>query len=195
MGAMPSYSTKFKARMVQRMVGPGAVTATDLAEETGISQSTLSAWLREARTLGGKMVDTSSPAPAAPAAAVAVTTPTTTPPTSAPRTRKPQEQLRILALADTLNPEELGAMLRREGLHAAELEAWRSAVIAALQGQVPSAAATTSAADRRRIQSLERELDRKEKALAETAALLVLQKKVRLYLEGEDERTDDRSGR
>ena len=161
---MPSYSTKFKARMVQRMVGPGAVTATDLAEETGISQSTLSAWLREARTLGGKMPDTPSPAPATPAAAVVVTAPTTTPPTSAPRARKPQEQLRILALADTLNPEELGAMLRREGLHAAELEGWRSAVIAALQGQAPSAAATTSAADRRRIQSLERELDRKEKA-------------------------------
>lgn len=35
--------------------------------------------------------------------------------------------------------------------------------------------------DRRRIKELERELNRKEKALAETAALLVLAKKYRAF--------------
>ena len=41
---------------------------------------------------------------------------------------------------------------------------------------------------RRQIRNLERELTRKEKALAETAALLVLSKKARaIWGEGEDE--------
>jgi hypothetical protein len=41
--------------------------------------------------------------------------------------------------------------------------------------------------DRRRIKELERELHRKDKALAETAALLVLSKKLQaIFHEGED---------
>lgn len=50
---MPAYSKKFKEQMLRRMLGPNPITATDLAEETGISQSTLSAWLREAPCLTG----------------------------------------------------------------------------------------------------------------------------------------------
>lgn len=186
---MPTYTKKFKVRMVQRMLGPNALSATALAEETGISQSTLSAWLRELRTISVPMDDAHKPPTVSPAAV-----PTTTP-ASPTRARSPQEQLRILARADSLSGDELGVMLRREGLHAAELEAWRSAVVDALQGRTPAPTQATSAADRKRIQHLERELARKEKALAEAAALLLLQKKVRAYLGDEDERTDDRSER
>ena len=186
---MPTYTKKFKVRMVQRMLGPNALSATALAEETGISQSTLSAWLRELRTISVPMDDAHTPPTPSPAAV-----PTTTP-ASPTRARSPQEQLRILARADSLSGDELGAMLRREGLHAAELEAWRSAVVDALQGRTPAPTQATGAADRKRIQHLERELARKEKALAEAAALLLLQKKVRAYLGDEDERTDDRSER
>ena len=137
---MPAYSKKFKEQMLRRMLGPNPITATDLAEETGISQSTLSAWLREARTLGGTRAD----APDAPtrSASSASAVPTTTPPTRL-HTRTPQDQLRILVLADTLSGEELGAMLRREGLHAAELEAWRTTVFSALLGRAPTPAPTT----------------------------------------------------
>ena len=107
--------------------------------------------------------------------------------------RSPQEQLRILALASSLTGDEMGAMLRREGVHAAELDAWRGAVLEALRGRAPAPA--TSTADRKHIQHLERELARKEKALAEAAALLLLQKKVRVYLGDEDERTTEKSER
>ena len=41
------YTETFRARMVRRMLGPKAVTATELAKETGVSQPTLSRWLRE----------------------------------------------------------------------------------------------------------------------------------------------------
>lgn len=45
------YSQKDRLRMVQRMVGPDAVSAGYLAAETGIAQSTLSRWLRAAGTV------------------------------------------------------------------------------------------------------------------------------------------------
>ena len=45
------YSEVMKARMIKRMTGPRAVTASALAEEMGIPQPTLSRWLREASTV------------------------------------------------------------------------------------------------------------------------------------------------
>jgi len=185
---MPRYSKEFKSRMVQRMMGPPAMDATALAAEVGISHSSLSDWLREARTLAGMTRSTTQTQdPSAPDAV-----PTTTPAGST-GARNPHDQLRILALAGSLTGDEMGAMLRREGVHAAEFDGWRGAVLEALRGRAPAPA--HHAADRKRIQELERELARKEKALAEAAALLLLQKKVRSYLGDEDARTNDRSDR
>jgi len=48
--------------------------------------------------------------------------------------------------------------------------------------------------DVKRIRSLEKELRRKDKALAETAALLVLKKKVQEIWGDEDENTTRRNG-
>ena len=47
------YSEKFKSRMVAKMVGPHAVSASVLAAEVGMSQPTLSRWVREAHTVPG----------------------------------------------------------------------------------------------------------------------------------------------
>jgi hypothetical protein len=58
----------------------------------------------------------------------------------------------------------------------AELDAWKQDAIAGL-GEPRAASAAEARQDRRRVNELERELHRKDKALAETAALLVLSKK------------------
>ena len=55
-------------------------------------------------------------------------------------------------------------------------------------GEPRAASAVEARQDRRRVKELERELHRKDKALAETAALLVLRKKLNaVFREGEDE--------
>jgi hypothetical protein len=100
-----------------------------------------------------------------------------------PSTRQPQEwsideKIRILAQAGRLTGTELTALLEREGLLLAEYEQWRLAL--AEEGRA-------SVATTRRIRVLERELARKEKALAEAAALLVLKKKVNQLREGADD--------
>lgn len=183
---MAEYSEAFKSKMVQRMMGPRALTASALAEEVGLNQSTLSRWLRAARGSLGSMSKDSSAKNSAPPG-----------PAAAPKARRaedwsPEERLRIVVEAGRLSDAELGAFLRREGLHEATLREWRSA---ALEGLAPQRVGSRvkRSAEQKRVRELERELRRKDKALAETAALLVLQKKVQAIWGDGDDDTEQRS--
>jgi transposase len=70
------------------------------------------------------------------------------------------------------------AWCRENGVYAQQLQQWRSSATQALAAPDEARASPLQTReDRRRIQALERELRRKDKALAETAALLVLSKK------------------
>lgn len=75
-----------------------------------------------------------------------------------------------------LSEVERGEYCRQRGLYPEPLEAWRRTGEQANGGQA-APRSKSDTADQRRIRELERELSRKEKALAETAALLVLRKK------------------
>jgi transposase len=98
------------------------------------------------------------------------------------RTWDVAQKARIVAQAVGLEGDELATYLEQEGVKLVELEGWR----AALDDRETSSIAMT-----RRVRSLERELARKERALAEAAALLLLKKKVDLlYQEAEDDDTD-----
>jgi hypothetical protein len=109
------------------------------------------------------------------------------PPSRRPNDWKPTDKLRILAETEGLEGEELGVVLRREGLHEADLAEWRQAAIAALGGGAKPA---QGSAEGRRVRELEKQLRRKDKALAEAAALLVLQKKVQAIWGDEDDDTN-----
>ena len=76
-------------------------------------------------------------------------------------------------------PEPADSPRVAEGVHAAELEQWRETVVDGAKSALESGAARSSSrgADTKWIKDLERELRRKDRALAETATLLVLQKK------------------
>ena len=72
-----------------------------------------------------------------------------------------------------LEDEQRGIFLRKQGLHEAHIEQWKRDLIAGLK----SRALNKKDPRDKKIRELEKELGRKEKALAETAALLVLKKK------------------
>ena len=171
------YSEKFRARMVEKMAGPPAMTALALAAETGVCQPTLSRWLREATTLRQKMAKRQDNEEQKLVAADATT-------------RTAQEKFSLVLEAAAVPEAELGEWLRRKGVHAAQLEEWRTQAMAGLTGAAKRSKETT--ADARHIRELERELARKDKALAEAAALLVLQKKVRAIWADEDDDTDEK---
>ena len=78
------------------------------------------------------------------------------------------------------------AWCREHGVYPTELETWKQDAIGGL-GEPRETESAAVKQDRRRIKELERELHRKDKALAETAALLVLSKKLSaIFHEGED---------
>jgi transposase len=96
-----------------------------------------------------------------------------------------EQKARMLAEASNLSGDPLRAYLEREGVRVADFERWRIA----LEEDGRESAATT-----KRIRNLERELARKEKALAEAAALLVLKKTVTHLSHDEDDDTDAPNG-
>ena len=72
-----------------------------------------------------------------------------------------------------------GAWCREHGVYPAEVDKWRASATAALsEPEEERASPQATRQDRKRIKELERDLLRKDRALAETAALLVLSKKV-----------------
>lgn len=172
------YSKKFKSRIVAKMVGPHAVSATALAPGLGISQPTLSRWLREARTVSAmskksqRSKDHARP--------------------RRPQDWSPEEKLRVVVESRGLTDEELGAFLRKEGLHQVQLDEWSETARSSLSVRKGSKKAS---AESKRIRELERELGRKEKALAEAAALLILKKKAQAIWGDEDDDTEPRNGR
>jgi hypothetical protein len=82
-----------------------------------------------------------------------------------------------------------GAWCRQHGVFPAELDKWRTSATAALaEPEEARASPQATRQDKKRIKELERDLMRKDRALAETAALLVLSKKVAaIFNKGEDE--------
>jgi len=168
------YNEGFKARMIQRMAGPEGITATALSREVGIGQPTLSRWLRE-RSLGGMMTDDQL---------------------RTRRTWTATEKLRVVQEASQLKDDKLGELLRREGIHEANLAEWTETGNAGALARLAPAKRSRSrrTPEQKRIDELEKELTRKEKALAEVTALLVLKKKVQeLWGDGDDD-TDTRRG-
>jgi transposase len=110
-----------------------------------------------------------------------------------PQDKSAEEKLKIVMEAETVAEDQLGAFLRRNGIHEAQLREWRAMMLSGLQK--PARPSSKSSVENRRIHELEKELLRKDKALAEAAAILILKKKVQSIWGGEDEPTDKRSGR
>jgi transposase len=96
-------------------------------------------------------------------------------------------RLQAVIVTAAMDEATRSAWCREQGLYPAELDAWKRDAIAGL-GEPRAANAVEARQDHRRIKELERELHRKDKALAETAALLVLSKKLSaVFHQGEDE--------
>lgn len=158
---MARYGKRFKERVVAQLLPPESASLEAVAQRVGIGVATLERWRAEALALpAGGAADR-------PWSAVA----------------------RLEALIVTASMDETcrNGWCRERGIYGNELEGWRQDAIAGL-GPVRDAGAKEAREDRRRIKELERELRRKDKALAETAALLVLSKKVAaIFHKGEDE--------
>lgn len=181
------YSQMYKRKMIQKMTGPDAISATALSKQVDVSQTSLSKWLKNAgiEPSFGFPNNTSDDKDQM---------------SQIMTTRRPEDwtceqKLAAVLEAAALSDEQLGAFLRSKGLHETHLQQWRLQMLNGLEKK-PAAAKkpNRSRTDVNKIKALEKELKRKDKALAETAALLVLKKKVQQIWGDEDDDTGKGSG-
>ena len=161
------YSRERKEAILKKMMPPHHRPIPQLAEEEGISAATLYLWRAQARVQGRLLPDGSTGSSGW------------------------QAREKFAAVLETagLNEAERAEYCRKRGLYPEQLLAWRSACEQATEGEAARSRTIRelTQADKRRIKDLERELARKEKALAETAALLTLRKKAQaIWGDGED---------
>jgi transposase len=163
---MQYYPEGFKKAMVVKMTAAGGQSATSLAKQEGVPQSTLSRWLREYATVGMKGESMTQ---------------------RRAQDWSAEEKLEAILEYERTPEEQRGVFLREKGLHEATLERWKKETLQAMKLQ--GLAGGKKDPQRKRIAALERELRRKDAALAEAAALLVLKKKAdALWGESKDER-------
>ena len=163
---MPRYSEERKEAVLRKMLPPNNRALNELAAEEGISEATLYNWRRQARARGRLLPDADA----------------------GPEGWSTADKFAAVVETAALNAAELGEYCRQRGLYPQQVQAWRAACEQANDWERArvSRGRAREAEQRRRIRTLERELRQKEKALAETAALLVLSKKV-AAIWGEDE--------
>jgi transposase len=174
------YSKAFRTLMVQKMTVPDRPDVESLSAEVGVPQSTLYRWVADA----GKLIPQIEVAPS----------PTIEQTQRPSRMKRPQDwsaeaKLAAVMEAAALSDGELGAFLRSKGIHEAQLQEWRELMLSGLNPS--SVQRTKTKKETKRVRELEKELRRKDKALAETAALLVLKKKAQEIWGDEDDDTED----
>jgi transposase-like protein len=159
-----TYSAELKNSIVARMLPPHTVGVPQLVRETGIPRDTLYGWRRQAVGQGAVA------SAAAPPLGI----------------WSSEEKFSAVVETASLNELELGEYCRRRGIFPEQLGAWREACRQANAALPSKAQQAELRAEREQVQQLTRELAYKDRALAEAAALLVLQKKVRAIWEASE---------
>lgn len=115
-------------------------------------------------------------------------------PSRRPQDWSPEEKFQVVLEAASMPEEQLGAYLRSKGIHEAQLSQWRSQMLRGLQEKPFSRKEGRKPKEIKEINELKKELTRKDKALAEAAALLILKKKAQAIWGDEDDDTAKKNG-
>jgi transposase-like protein len=162
------YSAERKEAVLKKMLPPNNKPLSELSKEEGISEATLYNWRKGARAQG-RLLPKGSVTPEGWSA---------------------KDRFGAVIETAAMNEAQLGEYCRQRGLYPEQVKAWRLACEQATTDWERESVHRLSHAvrgERKRNKVLERELARKERALAEAAALLVLRKKAQaIWGEGED---------
>lgn len=153
---MPSYSPELKEQMVRKMMPPRSQSVATISRETGISAPTLYAWKKHFRDQGFVV------------------------PSKSTQPDRWDSKAKLAAVIHTslMNEAERSAYCREHGLYVEQLDAWKQA-FESLDASGGAVDRSELLRERKKSHQLAKELLRKERALAEAAALLTLSKKAR----------------
>ncbi|WP_405121373.1 IS3 family transposase [Pseudomonas petroselini] len=159
---MPFYSEERKAALLKMMLPPLSLSASEVARREGCSDMSLHYWRKQAAARGSQLSENKQ----------------------SPESWSAESKLMAVIESSALSELELSEYCRRNGIFPAQIDGWRKAFIAnsTNHSALKKGIAGETKEDKNRIRELERELRRKDAALAETVALLVLRKKPQCLL-------------
>jgi transposase-like protein len=157
------FSVEYKEAKLVKLSQSGLSIAA-FAKQEGINVSTMYSWRNRSNIPGGSVVNKQSA-----------------------DNWSAEEKFSIVLETSTLSEVELNEYCRQKGLYPEQVKDWKQACISGNAKPSNKKVTVETKTDKKRIKQLEKELARKEKALAETAALLVLRKKFDAYLDGKEE--------
>lgn len=164
---MSRISVERKEAILKKLLPPYSMSVKEVSEEEGISTATLYHWRQQLRRSGAAVPNshTSSEQWSA------------------------QTKLAIVAETYSMTESELSQYCREKGLFPEQIQSWRSECMQGFKSskEQEAEAKKQTKADKLEIKELKKDLRLKEKALAETAALLVLRKKLRAFYGEEPE--------
>ena len=170
------FTQPFKIQAVKKALNrSGETTVKDIADSLDVGHSTLQKWIIKSRNQEFDPVtddDISNLAPM-------------------PKEKRPQdwsleEKLNLIIASDALNDEAVSVLCREQGLYPHHIKQWKQDFMGQANTGTKANIQSEAKKLRQENKALKKELNRKDKALAETAALLVLQKKVH-EIWGDDE--------
>jgi transposase-like protein len=154
---MKQYPEELKASIITKLLGPNNADIPALAMESGIPKDTLYSWRikhrRRDQQLNAQKIDDNSKI-------------------------NSSEKFDIVIETAHMNQAELSAYCRSKGLYPEQIDAWRTQCRQANTALSPKADRKKFNEQTKEIHQLKSELNRKDKALAEAATLLILKKKV-----------------
>ena len=149
------YSREFKESVLRRLEEPTNESIASICEEHGISRSTIYKWINEKNDDKQPNLEKNK------------------------SKWSSEDKFQIVLETATLTELELGEYYRRKGIYVSDVKAWRDQCAKANSAisEDPKKLKNQLKEEIEKSKSLEKELKRKEKALAEAAALFVLRKK------------------
>ena len=164
MGTSRKFSPEFKQAIVKKLLSRGELTVEQFCQQNGLVLSTVTRWQSDCANVS-RMNHKKN------------------------KSKLSSENiLKIISETYSLNEEDLGIYLRKNGLHSNQLTEWRSSFLSLMnQPKI-----NPNKKDERdvEIKDLKKNLRKKDAALAEVSALLILQKKANLLWPSPNEDED-----
>jgi len=162
------YTKEFREKAIARMMPPNNETVKSISDDLGVSAQSLYKWRQKARIEGNA-----------------------TPGNGQTSARWSSEDKFLIVLETyAMNQVELAEYCRKKGLYKEQIDAWRISCVGANTGELNQSKKLSQELkdEKKRSSEIEKDLRKKERALAEAAALLLLRKKARaIWGDPEDE--------
>lgn len=139
----------------------------EVAETLGIGQSTLQKWIVKSRSQAFESISNEGAVNVGGMGKE-----------KRPQDWTPEEKLAMVIRCGALSEEAASKLCREQGLYPHHIQQWKEEFVGGVSASTPAKNTPETKHLRHENKALKKELNRKDKALAETAALLVLQKKV-----------------